>query len=232
MHLKKYKSRRQILGLAAAHLGSVLGAFNAQAATQAFALQTPDGDPIRNFAIDATHPPARLSSLLVLGADKQAPILYEFFDYACPYCRVAYQELEVLLGPQAGFRLGLVHHPVLGENSHNMALMVQAAQSEFGDVWATKLHDQFMAYPAKLTPERAMTLAQSMSIDTQRLQQRMKSDKVRKDLSAQSECAVKLGLRMTPAFVLGEYAFVGWPGADAVSGMIRSHQTCRKLACR
>jgi protein-disulfide isomerase len=205
-------------------------ASNAQA-DSAFFLLTPEGDPIRNFSIPGNLMPSDLPGVIVLG-DTSAPILYEFFDYACPYCRIAYQELDVLLGPKAGFRLGLVHHPVVGANSKQLALMVLAAQSEWGDGVAAQLHHRFMDGPARLAPERAWVLVKSMGLDIQKLQARMQDASIEHQLQAQTARALKLGLRMTPVFVLGHYAFVGWPGIDVVGDVLRAYRQCQALVCR
>ena len=80
---------------------------------QLFDIVTGDGAVVRNFCIAPGLSPSSLPGVIVSGGAKADLTLYEFFDYACPFCRTASEELEVLLQPGGGVRLGLVQHSVL-----------------------------------------------------------------------------------------------------------------------
>lgn len=197
----------------------------------AFELTTADGLVIRNFAIDPALTPDNLPGVMMAGTATGAPVLYEFFDYACPYCRVAFQELELLLGPDSGLRVGLLHHPVLGANSSAVALVVLATMNLHGDAAALRLHSRLLDTPGRLGAARALAVAESLGLDAARLKAEAARTRTQAILGAQAHRALALGLKSTPAFVLGRYAFLGWPGPDTVHDFVRASQHCGGLAC-
>lgn len=211
--------------------GALFGAHSLASAEHAFQVETPEGDPIRNFAISPALAPANLPGVMVAGTAKNAPVLYEFFDYACPYCRIAFQELDVILGPDSDFRLGLVHHPVLGANSEKVAQIVIAARSLFGDAAAHRLHSLILDKPGRISVESTLALAQSLSLDRGRLEAQAMRPETRVVLEAHSRRAKEIGLKSTPSFVLGSYAFAGWPGPETVQSFVRNTRRCGGLAC-
>jgi len=198
---------------------------------RAFPLATSDGAVIRNFAIAPALAPGDLPGVIVAGAAKDAPVLYEFFDYACPFCRLASQELDLLLGPDSGMRLGLAHHPVLGPRSAETAMVVLAAHSLFGDAEAFRLHGRLIATPGPVGGDWALGLAETLGLDRARLKAQAARPETQATLDAHTGRALALGLRQTPSFVLGGYAFVGWPGPDAVQGFVGALRRCGGLAC-
>jgi protein-disulfide isomerase len=227
--MSNFSRRAALVGMMSG-LGGVLGRAQAQS-PQAFPLETPEGDPIANFAIPPALNPASLPSVTVVGAAVDAPILYEFFDYACPYCRVAFQELDVLLGPDAGFRLGLIHHPVLGANSYKVASLVLAARARYGEAASSKLHHLLLDNPGRITVEGALRVARSMSMDVDQLQTRASSAEIRAVIEAHVQRSQALGLRSTPSFVFGKYAFKGWPGSETIQAIVQSYKQCQGLVC-
>jgi len=220
---------RRSLVVALATLGGIPAA-RADVA-RAFLLETADGAVIRNFAIPKALAPTDLPGVLVAGAAKAAPVLYAFLDYACSFCRLASQELDLQLGPASGLRLGLLHHPVLGAGSQEAALVVIAARPLFGDSAALRLHMRLFEAPGRVGAEKALALAASMGLDPEQLKAETQSARTRAVLDTQSGRAVALGLLQTPAFVFGDYAFVGWPGTPMVRAFAEALKTCGGLAC-
>lgn len=227
-------SHRVTRRLALAALAALGGAreASAEAAREKarFALETPEG-VINNFAIPPELAPADLPGVLVTGAAKTGPVLYEFFDYACPYCRLASQEVDLLLGPDSGMRLGLLHHPVLGEGSAQAARAVLATKTLFGDDAALRLHTRLFETPGRVGADKVVALAAALDLDAARLKTEADGAETRAILDAHAGRARALGLTRTPSFVLGGYAFVGWPGPDAVQAFVAAFQRCRGLAC-
>jgi protein-disulfide isomerase len=222
-------TRRAALAVVA---GALFDAPQARAEiARAFPLATPDGAVIRNFAIAPALAPGDLPGVTIAGAAKDAPVLYEFFDYACPYCRLASQELDLVLGPESGMRLGLLHHPVLGARSAEAALVVLAAKSLFGDAAALRLHGRLFEAPGRIGADKALALAETLALDPARLKAHAARPETRATLDAQASRAVALSLRQTPAFVLGGYAFIGWPGPETVQAFVQALQRCGGLAC-
>jgi protein-disulfide isomerase len=222
-------SRRAALAVVA---GAAFDARGARAEiARAVPLSTPEGAVIRNFAIAPALAPSDLPGLIRAGAAKGAPVLYEFYDYACPYCRLASQEVDLLLGPDSGMTIGLAQHPVLGERSVETALVVLAARSLSGDDEAFRLHSRLFATPGPVGADWALKIAETLGFDRARLKARAARPETRATLEAHIHRALALGLRQTPSFVLGGYAFIGWPGPETVQSFVEALARCGGLAC-
>jgi protein-disulfide isomerase len=178
-------------------------------------------DELNSFSIPPALAPADLPGVIMVGSQKSKWVLYEFFDYACSYCRLAWQELEVLVGPESGISIGLVQHPVLGVDSRDAAKMVLAAQGAWGNGMALQLHRRLFETPGPLSVDKTLKLAESLSMDTVRLKRQAETPEIQAVLDAQVARAKALGLRYTPGFVLRNRAFMGWPGAESMQKFIQ-----------
>lgn len=198
---------------------------------RAFDISTADGTPIRNFRIAAGRSLADLPGVILAGPREAGPILYEFFDYGCGYCRVAAQELDVLLTPDAGVRSALVQHPVLSPRSADAARVVLAAARLNGDAAAYRLHVGLFETPGPTGTEKALAVAAAQGLKAAAVAEEAAREEVAAILAAQSERARALSLPQTPSFVLGEFAFVGWPGAAPMESFIEATRRCGGLRC-
>ena len=196
-----------------------------------FDIATDDDAPIRNFRIAADLAPSNLPGVVLAGPPKAQLILYEFFDYACAYCRLAAQEIDLLLGPDAELRLGLAHHPILSPDSAEAARVVLAAATLFGDEAAYGLHERLFEAPGPAGGAKALAMAESLGLDARQLTQKAASAEIAAILAAQAGRAGALSLPQTPSFTLGGFAFVGWPGVRPVQGFVESMRKCAGLAC-
>lgn len=224
-----FLNRRSLFVAAAAVLGSS-GPGHAKF-ERAFDIATADGAPIRNFRIEAGRAPSDLPGVILAGSPKAGLILYEFFDYACAYCRIAAQEVDVLLTPDADVGLGLVHHPVLSSRSADAARVVLAAARIHGDAAAYRLHVGLFDTPGPTGTEKALAVAAAQGLETASLAREAAGEEIVAILAAQIERARALSLPQTPSFILGEFAFVGWPGAAPTESFIEAMRRCGGLRC-
>lgn len=197
----------------------------------AFDIETAERAPVRNFRIAPGQSPQNLPGVIVNGPAETDLVLYEFLDYACPHCRAAAQEIDVLLSPEAGFRLGLVQHPILSPGSIEAARVVLAAAKLLGDAAAYGLHLALYETPGRAGEAKALAVASARGLDAAALKRAADAADVSAILAAQAERAQALELNLTPAFVLGDYAFVGWPGADTVASLVAATRRCGGLRC-
>ncbi|MDE2578861.1 MAG: DsbA family protein [Hyphomicrobiales bacterium] len=222
-------NRRSFLAAAVA----LSGARPAGAVSErAFDVATPDGAPVRNFAIPHALAPSDLPGLSTHGPAAATTVLYEFFDYACSYCRNAAQELDVLLGPDAGFRLALVHFPILSRPSAEAARIVLAATHLWGNEATYRLHKGLYETPGRPSAGKALDIASGLKMDAAALSRAAASDETSAILQAHMDRAHALALRYTPSFVLGDFAFVGWPGAETMQSFLDASRACGGLACK
>ena len=187
--------------------------------------------PIRNFRIASGKAPSDLPGVILAGPPKAGLILYEFFDYACSYCRIAAQEIDTLFGPTAGVRLGLVQHPVLSPQSADAARVVLATARLHGDDIAYRLHVGIFEAPGRASGEKALTVAAAQGLNAKALAEEAAREDIAAIVDAQSQRALALSLPATPSFVLGDFAFVGWPGAESIEDIIEAMRRCGGLRC-
>ena len=150
-----------------------------------------------------------------LLADPQAPVagnpkgdvtVVEFFDYSCPYCKSVEDNLKALLKSDDNVRLVLKELPVLGQGSILAARAALAARNQ--DKYAV-FHDALMTNRGQFSEDSLMRIAQSVGIDTERLKADMGSSKIEAMIEANTALAEVLGIRGTPAFVIGNQFFPG-----------------------
>ena len=221
-------NRRSLFAAAAALSASGAGQAKIERAVD---IGATDGAPIRNFRIAPGMSPSDLPGLILAGTVKMEPILYEFFDYACPYCRVASQEIEMLLTPDTGVRLGLVQHPVISSRSADAARVALAASRLHGDEAAYRLHVGIFQAPGAVNAEKALAVAAAQGLDSGRLADEAGCEQIAVFLAAHVERARALSLPLAPSFVLGEFAFVGWPGVEPIESFIAATRRCGGLRC-
>lgn len=198
---------------------------------QTFDVTTADGLLVRNFRIAPGKSPANLPGVILDGPTNADLVLYEFFDYACPYCRVASQELDVLLTPSVGVRLGLVQHPILSQRSIDVARIVLATAKLHGDAAAYRLHVGLFETPGTTSAEKARAVASAQGLDAAALKREADGADISEILNAQTERAQALSLTQTPSFVLGDFAFVGWPGVETTDSLPSAMRHCGGLRC-
>ena len=137
----------------------------------------------------------------------------------------------MLLTPDAGIRLGLVQHPLLSNRSADAARVALAALRLHGDVAAYRLHVGIFQAPGAVSAEKALAVAAGQGLDEGRLAKEAGRDEVAAVLAAHVERARTLSLTQAPSFVLGEFAFVGWPGVEPIESFVAATRRCGGLRC-
>ena len=133
--------------------------------------------------------------------------IVEFSDYQCPYCKRAHAAMKSVLAGDRKVRLVFKDLPILGEPSRVAALAAHAARSQNKHL---ALHKALMEYSGKLDRDKIMELAGSVGLDVAQLQKDMEDPKLKAIIDRNMALASALGVRGTPAYVIGKQ-FV--PGA-------------------
>jgi protein-disulfide isomerase len=161
-----------------------------------------------------------------LISDPDAPIagnpagdvtIVEFNDYQCPYCKRAHLAVKAVLAADSKVKLVFKDLPILGEPSRIAALAALAARAQNKHL---ALHDALMEYPGKLDRDRIFELAGSVGLDVARLQKDMDDPKLKEIIERNMALASALGVRGTPAFVIGKQFVPGAVDADTLKQLI------------
>lgn len=134
-------------------------------------------------------------------------VIVEFNDYQCPYCKRAYQAVKSVVGSDGKVKIVYKDIPILGEASKIAALAALASvkQGKHG-----VLHNAMMEYTGKLDRDKILEIAVGVGVDRAQLEKDMDDPKLKQIIDRNMTLASALGVRGTPAFVIGKQ-FV--PGA-------------------
>jgi len=159
-------------------------------------------------------------------ADADAPVagnpqgdvtLVEFFDYKCPYCKQVSPALEGLLKDDPKLKIVFKEFPILGDPSVLAARAALAAQKQ-GKYLA--FHQALMAHRGQLDLNSIAGVAASIGLNGEQLVADMKSEEIEKQLTANHELALSLGIRSTPTFIVGDKVMPGALSIDDLKNLI------------
>jgi len=148
--------------------------------------------------------------------------IVEFSDYQCPYCKRAHTTVKSVLAADSKVKLIFKDLPILGEPSRIAALAALAARAQNKHL---ALHDALMEFSGKLDRDRIMEIAGSVGLDVARLQKDMDDPKLKEIIERNMALASALGVRGTPAFVIGNQFVPGAVDADTLKRMINDVRT-------
>ncbi len=229
--------RRRILAMAGVGALGALSVASARAessaANQWFAVTGDDGKPVPNLRI-----PVELAEDIedlpgaIWGGPADAAIkLVEFFDYNCPWCRSAYDQVNVLLRENRDLRIGLVNNPILSPMSMQAAKVELALLKLKGAAVAHKLTDMLYAVPGRIDGPRALDVAAKLGADRREVERVADGPDVETMLSRQMKLAASLGIVATPSYVVGGAAVLGYPGPQTLARIVANTRECGTISC-
>ena len=136
----------------------------------------------------------------VLGNPKGDVAIVEFFDYRCPYCRRAAENIKKVIEEDGNIRLIMKEFPILGPQSMQAARAALAAANQ-GKY--EEFHWTLMLKPGDMSDPHIRTVAREMGLDVERLEADMKSKEIEDMIRRNRGLANALAIRGTPAFVIG-----------------------------
>ena len=152
------------------------------------------------------------------GNPKGDVTLVEFFDYRCPYCKQVVPAIEALLAEDKQLRFVYKEFPVLGPESVAAARAALAARQQ-GKYEA--MHQALMGLKGQVNEAAILNAAKSAGLDVERLKRDMADPKIDEILKANHELAEALGIRGTPAFVVGDEIVPGAVSLDALRQLVQ-----------
>jgi protein-disulfide isomerase len=143
--------------------------------------------------------------------------IVEFSDYQCPYCKRAHATVKSVLAADSKVKLVFKDLPILGEPSRIAALAALASRAQNKHL---ALHNALMEYGGKLDRDKIMEIAGSVGLDIAQLQKDMEDPKLKAIIDRNMALASALGVRGTPAFVIGKQFVPGAVDADTLKQLI------------
>ena len=151
------------------------------------------------------------------GAAKPEVTLVEFFDYACPYCKVSNPIVDRLLKEDKGLRIVYRELPILGPNSV-VAARLSLQASKLGRF--AQYHDTLWE-AGKPGPQTVEQAARAAGIPPAPVQ----DPAIEAELKKNFELAGQLGATGTPMFVVGNRVLNGAVGYEPLKLAIEAART-------
>ncbi|MFO1083775.1 MAG: DsbA family protein [Reyranellaceae bacterium] len=144
-------------------------------------------------------------------------VVVDFNDYQCPYCKRAHQAVKSVLAADGNVKIVYKDLPILGEAS-KIAALAALASTRQGKHQA--LHDALMENSGKLDRDRIFEIAVSVGLDRAQLEKDMQDPKLKQIIDRNLALASALGVRGTPAFVIGKQFVPGAVDAATLKQLI------------
>ncbi len=147
--------------------------------------------------------------------------IVEFFDYQCGYCKRSLGMITELLNSDRKIRVVWKEFPILGPVSRLAATAGMAArkQGKYFDY-----HVAIMGARGRLTEKRIFGLAGKAGLNVERLKSDMKDPKISAYLDETIRLASTLGIRGTPAFIIGGKLLPGAVDAATMKQLIARYR--------
>ena len=156
-----------------------------------------------------------------LGALDGAPTLIEFFDFNCGYCRRSFPDLLALMADDPKLRVVMKDYPVLGPESAAAAKIALALQMRRpGPVASLEFYSRLVKTPGRIDGAAALKIAAELGFDPAQLEKDAESDEVGAALRENARLAKALGIRGTPAYVVGDSLVPGAVGLAVLKARV------------
>lgn len=157
------------------------------------------------------------------GNAKGDVTVVEFFDYQCGYCKSVHDDTLKLVRDDGRIRYVYKEFPILGPGSVTAAKAALAARNQGKYAEA---HNALMSHRGRLDDLSVNRLMEGVGgLDMAKLKADMESPAVAAVIEKNLELADKLGIRGTPAFIVGDDVA---PGAIKLDEMKRMVAAARK----
>ncbi len=150
-----------------------------------------------NAIIDDERAPA-------IGPDDAAVTIVEFFDYECSACHMANAVLQQVMAENPDIRYVFKEFPILSERSVEAARAALAA-GEQGAYLA--FHNRLMQHDGRIDDRVLVEAATALELDLAAFNEARRSGRYDAYLEDLRALARSLGIRGTPAFIIGDRVY-------------------------
>ena len=145
-------------------------------------------------------------------------IIVKFFDFNCSYCKKAHTDIQKLLKKE-DVKVVYKNFPILSDNSVFLA--------KLGIFIAEKGTDSFNSFykminenKGRVSKAKLLEITKKLGVNLDELNNEKVNFRLEKKLKTDIDLANKLGLRGTPAFVVGNQIIFGYVPADELLNKI------------
>lgn len=151
----------------------------------------------------------------------------EFFDYNCPYCKRAVDDMNRLLESDPKLRFVLKEFPILGPASVAVSRLAIASQKQGKYL---EYHRALYALDGKIDAARALEVAADIGLDVERLEADAADKEVEETIKGVHSLAAWLGINGTPGYVVADEIVAGALGHAVLAEKIAAARERAKTA--
>ncbi len=152
-----------------------------------------------------------------VGNPDASVTIVEFFDYQCPYCKRMAEDVAAIVAANPDVRIVYKEFPVLRSES---TLATRAALAAYRQGKYQEFHLAIMGLRGAPSETAIMRVADRLGLDLDRLRRDMQSPETEQLIQANYRLAQDIGVRGTPAFVIGDQLVPGALDADSMRALI------------
>ena len=142
----------------------------------------------------------------------------KFFDYNCSYCKKAHTDIQKLLEKE-DVKVVYKNFPILSENSVFLAkLGIFIAEKDIDSF--NRFYKMINENKGRVSKEKLSEITKKLGVNLNELNNEQINRRLEKKLKKDVDLANKLGLRGTPAFVVGNEIIFGYVPADELLNKI------------
>lgn len=148
--------------------------------------------------------------------------IVEFYDYNCGYCKKAVGDIVKILETDKNVKVLFIDYPVLGASSQEAAkwALASAKQGKYYEY-----HVALMEFKGQKSEATLTSVAKSVGLDVDQLKKDAEDPAIAKTLQEFAMLARELGIRGTPAFIIGDDLSPGYIGYQGVkAGVEKARQ--------
>lgn len=169
-----------------------------------------------------------------LFKDDKAPFLgnkdgditiVEFFDFNCGYCKKVLPELQEVVKSDPNLKVVFRDYPILSDSSKTASKWALAAHKQ--DKYFP-FHAALMDHKGPITDDVLVKVAGDVGLDIAKAKTDIGGTEILIQLEKNNQLATQVGVRGTPAFVIGDELFPGALPADELKKLIAIARSAKK----
>lgn len=152
-----------------------------------------------------------------IGNPDASVTVVEFFDYQCPYCKRMAQDLAKIASEDPDVKIIFKEFPVFGTESTlaTRAALAAAKQGKY-----LEFHLALMDLRGAPSETAVFRVASRLGLDLERLRRDMQSQSIETQIQTNYRLAQEIGVRGTPAFIVGDQLIPGAMDPDSMRQLI------------
>ena len=141
------------------------------------------------------------------GNPKGDVTMVEFFDYNCGYCKRALKDVTKLIEADKNIKVIFREMPILSDSSRVAARYALAAHKQ-GKYF--EFHKAVMEFSGARSVENLEKIGKDIGLDVDKLRKDANSKEIDAEIQKSKALSQKLGIRGTPAFIIGDVLSPGY----------------------